>query len=229
MVKAVFFDMNETLLNLSLLQKKFDQYFDDQYVLKYWFTKLLHSSSIMGIMDEYRNFGELAAIALQNLFFETNQPLDATTKAEILGEFKKLPAYEDVPSALTMLKTHDIRVIAVSNSSLAMMKEQLTNAAIIDLFDAYYSVDQVEKYKPFKDIYLSTATKEGLQTEEIVMVATHDWDLFGAKKAGLHTAYIKRKEVIYHPFYAQADFQASTLTELMQLIINKRFTTTDLS
>lgn len=220
MIKAVFFDMNETVLNLSLLKEQFDKHFDDKYVLKYWFTKLLYSSSIMGIMDEYRNFGELADMALENLFFENNKPLSSEIKAEILGGFRKLPAYEDVRPALSILRDNDIRVVAVSNSSLEMIKEQLTNAGIIDLFDSYYSVDNVEKYKPFKDIYQFAAKQEGLITEDIVMVATHDWDLFGAKKAGLITAYIKRKEEIYHPFYLQADFKSSNLPELIQQIID---------
>jgi len=87
-----------------------------------------------------------------------------------------------------------------------MIKEQLTNAGIMDLFDSYYSVDAVKKYKPFKDVYQWAAKQEKLRTQDIVMVATHDWDLFGANKAGLSTAYIKRKEVIYHPYYVQADF-----------------------
>ena len=219
MKKAVFFDMNETLLNLSLLKKQFDKHFDDKYILKYWFTKLLHSSTVMGIMGDYRNFGELAGVALENLFFENNKSLSSEVKAEILGEFKKLPAYEDVRPALRVLRNNGIRVIAVSNSSLGMIKEQLTNAGIIDLFDSYYSADNVENYKPFKDIYLSAAQQEGLQTDNIVMVATHDWDLYGAKKAGLTTAYIKRKQEIYHPYYLQPDFNALNLFDLIQQII----------
>ncbi|MEL6561563.1 MAG: haloacid dehalogenase type II [Bacteroidota bacterium] len=220
MVKAVFFDMNETLLNLSLLKAQFDKHFDNEYVLKYWFTKLLHSSTIMGIMNEYRNFGELAAIALENLFYENHKPLSAATKAEILGEFRRLPAYEDVVPAIDMLRKKNIRVIAISNSSIAMIKEQLTNAGIIDEFDSYYSVDSVERYKPFRDIYEYSARQEGLNMEEIVMVATHDWDLFGARKAGLKTAYIKRKDELYHPYYLQADFQDSSLPDLIQQIID---------
>jgi 2-haloacid dehalogenase len=172
--KAVFFDMNETLLNLSLLQKQFDKHFNKPYILKYWFTKLLHNSTVMRVMDEYRNFRELVAVALENIFFENNKSLSGAVKNEILGKFKKLPAYEDVQPALRILRNHDIRVIAVSNSSLKMIKEQLTNAGIIDLFDSYYSADNVENYKSFKDIYLLAARQEGLQTEDIVMVATHD-------------------------------------------------------
>ena len=52
--------MNETLLNLSVLKEKFDKHFEDSYALKYWFIKLLHTSTITGVMDEYKNFGELA-------------------------------------------------------------------------------------------------------------------------------------------------------------------------
>lgn len=222
MIKAVFFDMNETLLNLNKLRHQFNQHFTDGYVLKYWFTKLLHSSCIMGIMNEYRNFGELAAVELENLFLEHNKPLSSQTKAAILGTFKQLNAYEDVPPALALLKEKGIRTIAVSNSSKAMMDEQLTHAGIIDLFDAYYSVDEVQQYKPFAAIYLAVAKKEKLATKNIVMVATHDWDLFGSKKAGLTTAYIKRKASLYHPYYVQADYQSSSLLSLVKQITTSK-------
>ena len=219
MIKAVFFDMNETLLNLSLLKESFDKSFDDDYVLKYWFTKLLHTSTVTGIMNEYKNFGELAEIVLENIFYESGKQLTKETKAEILGSFRKLPAYDDVAEALKILRQNNIRAIAVSNSSLEMIKEQLTNAGIIDLFHAYYSVDSVKKYKPFKDIYHYVAHEEIISPEDIVMVATHDWDLFGAKKAGFKTAYIKRKKEIFNPYYLQPDINKANLIELVQEII----------
>ncbi len=220
MIKAVFFDMNETLLNLNVLKAQFDKHFSDPYVLKYWFAQLLHSSTVMGIMDEYRDFGELAEVALENLFVENGKPLNSDIKSEILGAFKELPAYDDVIPAVDMLRKNNIRVIAVSNSSLEMIEEQLTHAEIKDQFDAYYSVDSVIKYKPFKAVYHHVAEQEGLKEKEIIMVATHDWDLFGAKKAGLKTAYIKRKEGIYHPYYAQADLKDSNLMGLVAQIID---------
>lgn len=222
MIKTVFFDMNETLLNLSLLKKSFDKYFDDKYVLKYWFTKLLHTSTITGIMDEYKNFGELAEVVLDSLFYESSLQLTPEIKAEILGSFRKLPAYDDVAAALKILRKNNIKTIAVSNSSLEMINEQLTNAGIIELFDAYYSVDAVKKYKPFKDIYQYVAIEEKVSANDIVMVASHDWDLFGAKKAGLKTAYIKRKEEIYNPYFCPPDFDKNNLVELVNEIIGSQ-------
>lgn len=68
MIKTVLFDMNETLLDLSLLKDTFDKYFEDSYVLKYWFAKLLHSSAILGGMGEYTNFKNLSEAALESSF-----------------------------------------------------------------------------------------------------------------------------------------------------------------
>ncbi|MDB2385667.1 haloacid dehalogenase type II [Polaribacter sp.] len=219
MIKAVFFDMNETLLNLNPLKKEFKQYFDDPYVVNYWFAKLLHTSTVIGIMDEYVDFGKLADAGLENIFYENEKELPLETKQSILQKFKKLPAYDDVIPAISYLKEQNIRVIALSNSSNEMIKEQLENANILSLFDDYYSVDSTKKFKPFHDIYKYVATKEKLATNEIVMTATHDWDLFGAKKAGLVTAYIQRKKSIYNPYYLQPDYSSLNLLELMQEIV----------
>lgn len=220
MIKAVFFDVNETVLDLSLLKEKFTKYLSDDQIVNYWFTKLLHTSNTIAILDEYVNFGELSAIVLENVFYEQGKTLTEEAKSDILGTFRKLSPYPDVKAALKILKDNDIKVIAVSNSSLEMMEEQLTNAGLIDLFDHYYSVDAVKKYKPFNQIYQYVAKKENISTDHVVMVASHDWDLFGAKKAGLKTAYIKRKAVIFNPIYPQPDFSEEELTSLVEKIVN---------
>lgn len=222
MVEAVFFDVNETLLDLGLLKEKFDKHFNDEYIVKYWFTKLLHTSNTIAIGNDYEDFGKLSEVVLENVFHERGKKLTKETKDEILGSFRKLSAYKDVKEALKILKENSIRVIGVSNSSLEMMKDQLTNAGLMDLLDDYYSVDAVKKYKPFTDIYRYVAKEENLAVEKIVMVASHDWDLLGAKKAGLKTAYIERKEEIYNPFYPKADIRGADLVEMAYDIIKMK-------
>lgn len=219
MIKTVLFDMNETLLDLSVLKENFDKYFEDKYVLKYWFAKLLHSSTVIGGMDEYTDFGKLSEAALESVFLESGKELTDEIKTDILGSFRKLPAYDDVSEALQLLRDNNIKVIAVTNSSNKMVKEQLIHSGLIDLFDSYYSVDAVQKYKPFQDIYRYVMNTENINSDETVMVATHDWDLFGAKKVGLITAYIKRKEEQYNPYYLKPDFSNSNLVDLVEEII----------
>jgi 2-haloacid dehalogenase len=219
MIKTVLFDMNETLLDLSPLKENFGKHFEDKYVLNYWFAKLLHSSTVIGGMGEYADFGKLSEAALESVFLESDKELTEEIKADILGSFRKLPAYNDVPEALNLLRANDIKIISVTNSSYKMLKEQLTHSGLIDLFDSYYSVDSVQKYKPFKDIYTYVLKEEKINAHETVMVATHDWDLFGAKKTGLITAYIKRKEDQYNPYYLKPDMSNSDLVKLVEEII----------
>ena len=76
----------------------------------------------------------LPGVVLENLFYENGKTLTSETKTEILGSFRKMPPYADVADALKLLNQNNIRTIAVSNSSLEMIEEQLTNAGIIDLF-----------------------------------------------------------------------------------------------
>ncbi|WP_034551907.1 haloacid dehalogenase type II [Carnobacterium funditum] len=219
MIKTVLFDMNETLLDLSVLKEKFGKHFEDKYVLNYWFAKLLHSSTVIGGMDEYTDFGKLSEAALESVFLESGKELTDEIKTDILGSFRNLPAYDDVPAALKLLRDNDIKVISVTNSSYKMVKEQLIHSGLIDLFDSYYSVESVQKYKPFKDIYHYVMNEENIHADETVMVATHDWDLFGAKKVGLVTAYIKRKEDQYNPYYLKPDMSNRNLVDLVGEII----------
>lgn len=219
MIKAVFFDMNETLLSLELLNNKFMKLFKDEYALKYWFTSLLHTSTIIASMDEYVNFAQLAKAELDSLIQESGQYITQDVKNSILNSFKYLAPHGDVIEAVKTLKHKGIKVIVVSNSSIQMMGEQLTNAGIIDLFDDYYSVDSVNKYKPFKDIYGFVAEQQKVKPENIMMVATHGWDLFGAKKAGLQTGYVKRKNIIFNPYYPQPDIEGDNLLELVNKIM----------
>ncbi|MBK5201464.1 MAG: haloacid dehalogenase type II [Spirochaetaceae bacterium] len=220
MIKSVFFDMNETLLDLNLLQSKFAEYFDNVNVMKYWFTQLLHSSIVIAAMNNYIEFGTLALSVLESVASEYNVVLNEKDLKDILSTFKDLAPHKDVKEALRLLRANDIQVTAVSNSSLAMMKEQLTNANIINLFDSYYSVDSVKKYKPFAPIYHYVTMIEGLDNSEVFMVATHDWDLYGAKNAGLNTAYVKRKNSIYNPNYLQSDIFEDNLVDTVKSIIN---------
>ncbi|HZK70497.1 MAG TPA: haloacid dehalogenase type II [Clostridia bacterium] len=219
MIKSVFFDLNETLTNTELLGATFKKYFKDESVSKYWFSKLLHTSVIMGSMESYKNFGELGKHVLDSVAFEYNVNLSEEEKVNILSSFKALPPHKDVIEAMKMLRENSIRVIVVSNSSLEMIGLQLANAGIIDFVDEYYSVDAVSRYKPFKEVYNYVADQESLKPEEVMMIACHDWDLFGAKKAGLKTGYIKRKKTIYNPFYEQPDLQSDSLIEIATSLI----------
>ncbi len=70
-----------------------------------------------------------------------------------------------------------------------------------------------------KGIYQYVAKEEGLAVQDVVMVATHDWDLTGAAKAGLKIGYVTRKREIYNPYYKQPDYRSDSLLDLVDKIL----------
>ena len=91
-----------------------------------------------------------------------------------------------------------------------------------DYFYNIYSVDAVQRAKPFPEIYQHAANKEGCTPKQIAMIASHDWDILGAKQAGFRTGYIFRKQMPLNPLYPTADAVGSELMGLVQQIITPK-------
>ena len=222
MINTLFFDLNETLLDIQTLQTIFEDSFDHPGALPQWFTKMLFMSNTLGIVGEYKGFDTLADEALDQVFMENRKLASATTKDRILSQFRELPPHDDVIPALEWVKTKGLRCVAVSNSTQKMMHEQLQNAGLTDYFYNIYSVDAVQRAKPFPEIYQHAANKEGCTPEQIAMIASHDWDILGAKQAGFRTGYIFRKQMPLNPLYPTADAVGSELMGLVQQIITPK-------
>jgi 2-haloacid dehalogenase len=54
------------------------------------------------------------------------------------------------------------------------------------------------------------------------MIASHDWDILGAKQAGFRTGYIFRKHMPLNPLYPTAYAVGSELMGLVQQIITPK-------
>jgi 2-haloacid dehalogenase len=222
MINTLFFDLNETLLDTQTLHTIFEESFDHPGAFPQWFTKMLFMSNTLGIVGEYKGFDTLAEEALNQVFMENRKLPSAPTKDLILSQFRQLSPHDDVIPALEWVKTKGLRCVAVSNSTQEMMHEQLQHAGLTDYFDNIYSVDAVQRAKPFPEIYQHAANKEGCTPEQIAMIASHDWDILGAKQAGFRTGYIFRKQMPLNPLYPTADAVGSELLGLVQQIITPK-------
>ena len=56
-----------------------------------------------------------------------------------------------------------------------------------------YSVDIVGKFKPHQSTCQKVLNYYMLASYEIIMVAAHGWDILGAGKVGLKTAFIEKE------------------------------------
>jgi 2-haloacid dehalogenase len=216
--KVIVFDVIETLLDLAALRGSFARAFGDPTPMGEWFARLLHGSLVATTTDSYDDFASIAQRALEAVASRRGIELVASDRDAILGKMRELPAHPEVPSALLRLRSVGFPLATLTNSSLAMARAQLEHAGILDLFDHVLSVEQVRRYKPASEPYRMAAQRLGVEPADVRMVAAHDWDVWGATRAGCTAAYVARTRV---PFVigAPPDLVGADLSAVIDAIL----------
>lgn len=221
MPRVIVFDVNETLLDLSGLDAPFQRIFGDAAIKSQWFTQVLRSSMVATITDDYHDFGEIGADALEMMAMRHNVTLSEADRAAVLGGMRQLPPHSDVPGSLVRLKAAGLRLVTLTNSPPHVLKDQLTNAGIIDYFEQTLSVDPTRKFKPAREVYEHGAKQLGVTTSQMLMVAAHDWDIAGAMKAGCAGAFVARPGMVIGPLQTPPDIIGPDMGTVVDQILTQ--------
>lgn len=116
-----------------------------------------------------------------------------------------------------MLQQSGVQVIALTNGSKSSTKALLEKAGFDSLVKEIISTDDVERAKPHREVYLHAAKKVGIEPGELMLIASHPWDIHGAKSAGLKAAYLDRGKP-FPSFMRSPDLSGESLPALASSI-----------
>lgn len=221
MPPALVFDVNETLLNLKVMDGAFRRLFGETAARKEWFSQLLQLALVVTVTDTYRDFRTLAGEALDAVALRRGTDLTGAERLEILEQITHLPPHPDVPEALARLRAAGFTLAALTNSPPDTVQAQLTNAGLIDLFHTVMSVHETKRFKPHPAPYQMAARKLEREPAELWMVAAHDWDIAGAMEVGYCGAFIARPLQGYAAGYQKPGLVGSDLTEIADRLIGQ--------
>ncbi|WP_276166808.1 haloacid dehalogenase type II [Zobellia alginiliquefaciens] len=217
--ELLIFDINETLLNLEPLTRAINDALGSEHAFSLWFRTLLHYSLAETLTGNYEDFSAVGKATLKMTMQKFGKNLSDDTLDSILGNIKKLPAHDDVEEGLKILKEAGIKLVALSNSNAKLLNEQLQFAGIASYFDAIVSVEEVASYKPEAAPYKAVLAKMSVSPESTMMVAAHGWDILGAKRAGLRTAFVARTGHAIYPLNGTPDMEGKTILEVARTIL----------
>lgn len=219
MARVLLFDVNETLLDLRVLDPVFERVFGDASVRRHWFGLVLRNAMTLTITGDYEDFLALGAASLEMVAAQHGVALNESDRGKIRETMGNLPPHEDVLVNLGRLHDAGFRMAALTNSPLDAAKRQLGNAGIAPLFDEIMSVEATGKFKPAREAYEHAAATLGVTTPEMRMVAAHDWDIAGAMRAGCAGAYLLRPGMALNPLYPAPDIAESDFHRLAERIV----------
>jgi 2-haloacid dehalogenase len=141
----------------------------------------------------------------------------AAAALELIGT---MPAYIEAPGALEELRARGLRLGVLAQSSAEATDSVLRFAGLRDRFELVLSAQDAGAPKPDPRPYRYALERTGAETGDAVcFVSTHWWDVAGAKRAGLRTGWVARRERALLDTVPPPDYTGRDLAEVAEAIV----------
>ena len=136
---------------------------------------------------------------------------------EFQRTFERLRPFDDAQEGLLRLG-EQYRLVALSNGDQNLL-DHLAGNNVRAQFDRHLSVDRVGRFKPHPSVYRMAAAQLGCEPAEIMMVASHSFDILGARACGFRGAYVNRYRLPYEESNLLPDIEVSDFRELADRLL----------
>jgi len=213
--RAIVYDVNETLSDMSAMAERFRDVGAPPHLARLWFASVLRDGFALTAAGSAERFAVLGEHALGVVLSEVelDRPMAAAID-HVLSGIATLPLHPDVAGGVRRLGAAGIRQVTLSNGAAAVAESLLVGAGIRDAFDMLLSVEDADAWKPAASAYQHAASATGVPTDELMLVAVHPWDIHGAARAGLRTAWVDRAGTEYPHHFAPPETSIRSLEEL---------------
>jgi 2-haloacid dehalogenase len=213
--RLLVFDVNETLSDMAPLGRRFEDVGVPAYLAGAWMAGLLRDGFALTVAGENPSFASLGYEGLRSALHGVplNRPLEEACE-HIMAGISELRVHQDVPGGVRALAGLGCRLVTLSNGAATIARRLLVDAGLDAAFESLLSVEQAGIWKPSASAYAHALTVCEVSPAEAMLVAAHPWDIDGAGRAGLATAWINRSGGHYPGYFQPSDVEAASLTHL---------------
>ena len=213
--KVILLDMIETLLNIEGVKGIISKQLGNRPELgDAWFSNMLLYSQVDSLTDNYHDFWKIACASFEMIAQSNHIQYDLNDIFDLIKRINYAPAHPDVAEALTSLKANGYKLVTFTNSSKAGVYLQLSTNHIDQYIDQSISTDDIGYFKPHPHTYLTVTRMLQVDPQDCLMVASHGWDIAGAARVGMKTAFLHRNQYALYSLAPQPDFNEVDLKSL---------------
>ena len=212
---TIAFDMIGTCFSLEKPKQRLIDLGAPEYALQLWFSQALRDAFALSHAGGYQPLKQVLEAELPRTLALLGVEANEEARSQVISAFSELDLVPGALESFQKLAAAGWQIIALTNGSLDSTRKLLARAGAIQYFAAVHSCDEVNITKPHPAVYRLLPQ----DTSEIWMVAAHAWDIAGAARAGLKTAFVMATEQDYLAIYPQPDAIAPTLKAAIDQII----------
>ncbi|HET7399898.1 MAG TPA: haloacid dehalogenase type II [Intrasporangium sp.] len=211
--RLLIFDVNETLSDLAGVADRFEAAGVPRQLASTWFAGVLRDGFALTVTGDRPRFADLAASSLTALLRGVvDDP--ASVRDDLLRGFTEVDVHPDVVEGVRDLQRLGIRLVTLSNGARSVAEGLLARSGVDGCFDRLLSVEEAPAWKPAAAAYEHALTECDVPAAEAMLVAVHPWDIHGATRAGLRTAWVNRSGADYPETFAAPDLEATSIVDL---------------
>jgi 2-haloacid dehalogenase len=228
-VTAVLFDSYGTLVSWEGVESALTETFRRQGVttdpaafLELWRSKQLTYILYNTLVDKgFEPFSFVTRRALHTAARFHDVELTKPEEDELIQVWHELDPYPDVIEGLKAIRALGYPIMGpLSNGDSEMVRVGIVDR-FIEMgfeFDTYLTADLWGKNKVHPDIYLKSVAKLGLEVDEVVFVCRGQFDIVGAKAAGLKVIWVNRADEPLEDHGYVPDWEVRDFFEVAELL-----------
>jgi putative hydrolase of the HAD superfamily len=216
LIKAVLFDLDETLLDRDTTVAA---YLKDQY-RRY---KLNHVP-FRAYRDRFRELDEHGYADKQKVFQTLIMEFGLSASIEgLVADFRQnawrdCKTFPDAEGVLRQLRRRGYRLGIVTNGSIESQRAKLWSSGLVGLVEEVLISTEEKVKKPDVEIFVRAAERLGVRVEESVFVGDNpQTDIGGAHYAGMKTVWLKRHLAWPEDLSIVPNYTVSSLAEVLAI------------
>lgn len=219
-IRAIAFDAIETCLSLDAIAPHLVEVGLEPRDLDLWFAQALRTAFALEVTGEFRPFKTLLAETLGGLARRRGANPGVDRLNAVIERFRSLPMHPDVAPAFEHARRGGAKLAILTNGSIEVTRAAFAAAQLESQVEMFVSVDEVQRFKPAREVYALAASRLGEPPESVALVAAHDWDVHGAKAAGLRAGFVRRRGAHMPGFMRAPDAEGDSLPEVVSALLS---------
>lgn len=192
-VKVVVFDAYGTLFDVHAAVARHASAIgpDARALSELWRARQLEYTWVRSLYGGWRDFWQLTREAL-DFALARHPSVDPAMAEKLLGAYRMLDAYAEVPAVLAALRSRGLSTAILSNGEQSMLADAVASAGIAGDLDAVLSVDAVRVFKTHPAAYALVGQRFGSEPAQVAFISSNRWDVAGATRFGFRAIWVNR-------------------------------------
>jgi 2-haloacid dehalogenase len=182
-----------------------------------WRDKQLQYTWLRALQGRHVDFWQVTGDAL-DFTLETLSINDPGLRQRLMGLYRTLACFPDVPETLRQLKSAGFVTAILSNGSPQMLSDAVEGANVAGLIDYLLSVEEVGVFKPHPKVYQLAVDRLGLPASAISFQSSNAWDAYAASAFGMRVVWCNRYGQRNERLPGAPDREIRSLAELPPLL-----------